>query len=178
MRSILLRCRGPAGLLLIGPYPDEPKRGIMRLMTMRLHSTAVLVLLATVGCQGTSPQAAVQTKAARPSAGLSLTRTVGTPIPNVQALCGRVVPGSQHSVPTTVGKVRRSGLGVVGPSPRVANFAQGEADASRAAFCYRWLPDRHSDEWWGASYSGVAVHIGGFGGVKRDLGVFDGRAFD
>ena len=160
------------------PYLDEPKSGIMQLMSMGLHATGVLVLLAVVGCQGTSPQATVPTNPAGSSAALSSTRTVATPSPNVQALCGRLVPDSQHAVPTTVGQVRRSSLGLVGPPPRVANFAQGEGDEGRAAFCYRWLPDRHLDEWWGASYSGASVRIGGFGDVKQDLGVFDGRAFD
>jgi len=69
-------------------------------------------------------------------------------------------------------------LGIVGPSIQVRNFAVSEPASSPAAFCYRWISARQSDEWWGVSYAGAAVHIGGFGGVKRDMGVFDGTAFD
>lgn len=53
-----------------------------------------------------------------------------------------------------------------------------DAPSAPAAYCYRWLPERQSDEWWGVSASGAVVRIGGFGGVKDDMGTFDGAAFD
>ena len=141
----------------------------MRRMTIRQRAVVVGIALAFItGCTSTTTPVTM-THAKGPAA---------PPVLSVQALCARTVPGSQHAVPTTVGKVRHSGLGVLGPSPRVLAFAPGESDGNRAAFCYRWLPARQADEWWGVSDSGGVVHIGGFGGVKRDLGVFDGGAFD
>lgn len=94
------------------------------------------------------------------------------------AACARKVPGAQHVVQVTVGQVRRQGLGIIGPSPAVKSFAAGEAPSALAAYCYRWLPTRHLDEWWGVSASGPAVRIGAFGGETHDLGTFNGEAFD
>ena len=144
----------------------------MRLMSMRGGAAvAGTVMVLLTGCSG---------QTARPTP-LSFTHAKGPsarPFFPVQALCAKRVPGAQHAVATTVGQVRRSGLGIVGPSVRVRRFATNEPAANPAGFCYRWLPVRQADEWWGVSYSGATVHIGGFGGVKRDMGAFDGSAFD
>lgn len=61
-------------------------------------------------------------------------------------------------------------------TPAAKNFAPHEPPTAPAASCYRWLPHQALDEWWGVSASGMAVRIGGFGGVRHDLGVFDGAA--
>lgn len=94
-----------------------------------------------------------------------------------QRACAERVPGAQHSLLTTVAKVRRSGMGLI-VTPAARTFAPGAWPDDPAAYCYRWLPDQALDEWWGVSGSGASVRLGGFGGVHRDLGVFDGAATD
>ncbi|MGZ4532839.1 MAG: hypothetical protein ACXVXP_10865 [Mycobacteriaceae bacterium] len=92
--------------------------------------------------------------------------------------CASKVPEAQHVVQVTVGEVRQQGLAIVGPSPAVRGFAASDAPSALAAYCYRWLPKRQLDEWWGVSASGTVLRIGAFGGETRDLGTFDGGAFD
>lgn len=151
-----------------GPTPASDTAPVtMPMGTWRGTAVACLLLALGVGCTGPQPR--------RPShaapAGSSL-------LSSLAATCAREVPGAQHVVVTTAGHVREQGLGLVGPRPVVRSFAAGEPSVSAAAYCYRWLPRLGRDEWWGVSRSGAAVLIGAFGGETRDLGTFDGAAFD
>lgn len=145
----------------------------MRRMSMRRRAVGTCTLLALVtGCSGhvASPTPRAAPRPAKAS-------TV-SPAFDPKAVCAQRVPGARHAVETTVGQVRRQGLGLVGPTGAVRTFAASELASNPAAFCYRWLPARHLDEWWAASDSGATLRVGAFGGEQHDLGVFDGASFD
>lgn len=145
----------------------------MRRMAMRGRTAVVAaVCVLASGCtahQSSPASQAISRSSAGPQAGPGFSPS---------AACAAKVPGAQHVILVTVGQVRRQGLGIVGPAPAVASFAANDAASDKAAYCYRWLPTEHLDQWWGVSASGAAVLIGAFGGETHDVGTFEGGAFD
>lgn len=148
----------------------------MRHMSMRSRAAvacSLLVLVVSCSSHKPAPPASGSRKSSSPPASASASATAFRALQT----CTHSVPGAQHAVAVTVGQVRKQGIGLGGPRPPVRNFSPSDSPSAPAAYCYRWVPARHLDEWWGVSASGTAVKIAALSGVTRDVGTFDGAGF-